>query len=319
MLIAGALFFALPPFFYPLVAEPYGLLALRFVHGTATAVFSPVAAAYVADLASANRGTRLGLFSAANDAGAALGPLAGGFILFWSASYDAVYLTVAALGILALVATLVLPAPAAAPHAPDEGSRAERFRRGLGEVLRTPPVLIAAGVEAAMYVGFGAFLGFLPLYAEAQGLNEAAVGAVLAAQVVVAIAAKPLTGRVSDRIGRKPVIVLGLIACAAALPLVFRSEALGPLLAWAALLGIGVALVTPATNALVADLVKAKRLGAAMGVFGTIWDVGEAAGPIAAGILIARLGYATTFDVLAAVTVVAALVFALTVRAPPAA
>jgi MFS family permease len=100
---------------------------------------------------------------------------------------------------------------------------------------------------------------------------------------------------------------------------VFRSEALGPLLAWAALLGIGVALVTPATNALVADLVKAKRLGAAMGVFGTIWDVGEAAGPIAAGILIARLGYATTFDVLAAVTVVAALVFALTVRAPPAA
>lgn len=82
MLIAGALFFALPPFFYPLIAEPYGLLALRFVHGTATAVFSPVAAAYVADLARAERGARLGTFSAANDAGAALGPLAGGAILF---------------------------------------------------------------------------------------------------------------------------------------------------------------------------------------------------------------------------------------------
>jgi len=319
MLIAGALFFALPPFFYPLIAEPYGLLALRFVHGTATAVFSPVAAAYVADLARAERGARLGTFSAANDAGAALGPLAGGAILFWSASYDAVYLTVAALGVLALAAAIALPAPPAAQAATGEdGSRAERFRRGLAEVLRTPPVLIAAAVEAAMYLGFGAFLGFLPLYAEAQGLNEAAIGAVLAAQVAVAIAAKPVTGRVSDRIGRKPVIVLGLIACAAALPLVFRSQGLGPLLAGAALLGIGVALVTPATNALVADLVKRHRLGAAMGVFGTIWDIGEAMGPIAAGFLLGRLGYATTFDVLAGVTLGAAFVFAVTVRTPSA-
>ena len=38
-----------------------------------------------------------------------------------------------------------------------------------------------------------------------------------------------------------------------------------------------------------------------MGVFGTIWDIGEAAGPMIAGFLIGGLGYAATFDVLAAV------------------
>ena len=39
-----------------------------------------------------------------------------------------------------------------------------------------------------------------------------------------------------------------------------------------------------------------------MGVFGTIWDVGEAAGPMIAGFLIGGLGYAGTFDVLAVIT-----------------
>jgi MFS family permease len=50
MLLLGAFFFAFPPFLYLLVEEPYTLLALRFVHGFATAIFSPVAAAAVADL-----------------------------------------------------------------------------------------------------------------------------------------------------------------------------------------------------------------------------------------------------------------------------
>src|ERR1043166_1578993 len=43
MMVLGAVFFAVPPFLYPFVHEPLSLLALRFVHGFATAVFSPVA------------------------------------------------------------------------------------------------------------------------------------------------------------------------------------------------------------------------------------------------------------------------------------
>src|SRR4030088_3644320 len=50
MMVLGALFFAVPPFLYPLVHDPWSLLALRFVHGFATAIFSPVASAYVASL-----------------------------------------------------------------------------------------------------------------------------------------------------------------------------------------------------------------------------------------------------------------------------
>jgi MFS family permease len=84
----------------------------------------------------------------------------------------------------------------------------------------------------------------------------------------------------------------------------------------APLLGLGIAAVTPVTNALIADLASARRLGAAMGVFGTIWDIGEAAGPIVAGFLIVSLGYASTFDTLALVIVAVGIAVVLLLQDP---
>jgi len=153
-----------------------------------------------------------------------------------------------------------------------------------------------------MYLGYGAFLGFLPIYAKNVGLNDAEIATVLGVQLLLAMVAKPIAGRLSDVVGRIPVIVTGLLLCATALPLVFRAENLTGFLLVTPVLGLGVGAVTPVTNALIADLASARNLGAAMGVFGTIWDIGEAAGPMIAGFLIGRLGYAATFDVLAAIT-----------------
>jgi MFS family permease len=167
-----------------------------------------------------------------------------------------------------------------------------------------------------MYLGYGAFLGFLPIYAKAVHLNDAEIALVLGSQLAVAMATKPVAGWSSDRIGRKPVIVAGLLSCAVALPLIFRAESFAALIAVAPLLGVGVAAVTPVTNALIADLVAARRLGAAMGVFGTVFDFGEAMGPILAGFLIGRIGYSSAFDVIAAATAVVAVALVALVRDP---
>ncbi len=319
MMVLGALFFAAPPFLYPFVHEPWSLLALRFVHGFATAIFSPVASAYVASLAETGRGARLGWFSSANDIGATGGPLIGGFVLYFTASYSLTYLLVGALGVLTLLFVLLLPdVDRPAREGKAFPARAADFRQGVAEVFRTPPIFVAAGIEAVMYLGYGAFIGFLPIYAKTIGLNDAEIAVVLGAQLVLAMAAKPISGRLSDRVGRIPVIVVGLLLCAAALPLIFRSESLAAFVLVAPLLGLGVGAVTPVTNALIADLASARRLGAAMGVFGTIWDIGEAAGPMIAGFLIGRLGYAATFDVLAAVTAAVTVGLMALVRDPAA-
>jgi MFS family permease len=317
MMVLGALFFAAPPFVYPFIQDAWSLLALRFVHGFATAIFSPVASAYVAGLAATGRGARLGWFSSANDTGATAGPLLGGFLLYFTASYAATYLAVGVLGVLTLIVVLLLPEPdAPPPQAKSLGARAAELRKGLGEVLRTPPIFLAAGIEAVMYLGYGAFLGFLPLYAKTAGLNDAQIAIVLGAQLVLAMAAKPVAGRLSDRVGRLPVIAAGLLFCAAALLLIFRSDSWTAFLLAAPILGLGVGAVTPVTNALIADIASSRNLGAAMGVFGTVWDIGEAAGPILAGFLIGRLGYASTFDIIAVLTAVVAVALVALVRDP---
>jgi len=320
MMVLGACFFALPPFLYPYVNDPWSLLSLRFVHGFATAIFSPVAAAYVASLAEHGRGARLGWYASANDIGASAGPMIGGFVLYFTASYPVTYSLVAVLGVVTLLVVLWLPDvdPPPAREQKSLAARAADFRQGMAEVLSAPPILIAAGIEAVMYFGYAAFLGFLPIYGKAVGLNDAEIAIVLGVQLTVAMVAKPVAGMLSDRFGRVPVIVVGLLLCAAALPLVFRCESFAAFAVVAPILGLGVGAVTPVTNALIADLASDKRLGAAMGVFGTVFDFGEAAGPIVAGFLIGSLGYAATFDVLAAATVAGTVVLLWLVRDPKA-
>src|SRR3989442_8760810 len=165
MMVLGALFFAAPPFLYPFVFDPWSLLALRFVHGFATAIFSPVASAYVASLAETGRGARLGWFSSANDIGATGGPLIGGFVLYFTASYSVTYLTVGVLGVLTLLAVLLLPdvERTAAPEAKTFAARAAEFRQGVAEVFKTPPIFVAAGIEAGMYPGYRAVFCFPPI------------------------------------------------------------------------------------------------------------------------------------------------------------
>ena len=73
----------------------------------------------------------------------------------------------------------------------------------------------------------------------------------------------------------------------------------------------GVAITTAATSAYITDITRRARYGAAHGVFGTIYDVGDALGPIAAGVLVAWLGYAHMFQVMAVVAIMMAVVFAI--------
>jgi MFS family permease len=317
IMLLGCVFFAGPPFLYPLVHSTGALLALRFLHGFSTAIFSPVASAFVADLSRRARGEKLGWFAAGNDLGATAGPLLGSLFLHFTSSYSMTYLAVGILGLLPLLLVLRLPGDESLQStASTLRERSRQFWSGIGEVLSNRAVLVASTMEAALYVGYGAFLGFFPPYAKGIGLNDAQIGFVMGAQFATTMLAKPLSGRFSDRLGRKPMILAGLFLCAVTLPAIPSLTSLWLLFPVSALFGLGVAIVTPSTTALVADLVKDARMGSAMGVFGTIWDSGEAAGPILAGFLIASLSYASAFGLIAAFMALMALLFLVAVKDP---
>jgi MFS family permease len=188
-------------------------------------------------------------------------------------------------------------------------------------------------------VGFSARLGYqmarppvLPRFAAELGAEAWLIGLIVGAStlgvllwvpLVMAMVGKPLAGRLSDRIGRKPVILVGLSLCIVMLPLMPLTPHVVGLLVEGAVFGLGMAILTPSTMALVTDLCKVGYYGAALDVFGTIWDIGGALGPILAGRVIdasdglqVSTAYLAAFSIVAVVLVAAGVIFSMTVQEP---
>lgn len=320
LLLLGLAFFALVPFAYSLVSSPEQLLAVRFFHGFATAIFGPVATATVASISGGQRGEKIGWYSLADNSGRTFGPFMGGALLFLTANnYHLIYLIAGVLGVLALLAgtRLSMEDGARGGSAAAVAEPWKKFTAGIREVTSSRDVVITSAMEAGQYLAVGALFTFLPLYAVSVGLNTGQIGAIFLAQGIVTMLARPYTGKFSDRSGRKRLIIGGMIVGAITLAIIPLTSSFYVLTLLGALFGLAVAIVTPSTMALVADLCRTERMGAAMGVFGTIWDVGEAAGPILAGMLIAwTASYFKSFLLIALLVLASALVFAVTVEEP---
>jgi MFS transporter, DHA1 family, multidrug resistance protein len=312
LLLFGAVVFALMPFTYLGIASLATLVGLRFLHGSATAVFGPVASATISELAPAGRrATWLGTYSTFQGAGQALGPVLAGYLIA-SRRYDMAFL---------LAGTFALAAPFLVTRLPSMSSTASdsrplhQFGTAILEVGRHPLILMTSLAQAAQFVLNGTLNAFLPLFArDTLGLSPSALGWLFALQTVTTLATRPLIGMLSDRIGRRGVIVAGLTSCSAAVLLVSVAQGVADLVIAILLYAVGVAVTTAATSAFITDLSRRARYGTAHGVFGTIYDIGDALGPITAGVLVARVGYGRMFQVMAAVALSVAAAFFISSR-----
>ena len=316
LLLLGTIVFATMPVTYIGIASLGGLVALRFVHGAATAIFGPVASASLSDLAPPERrATWLSTYSTVQGAGQALGPVIAGYAIACG-RYDLAFI---AAGILAL-GTPFLAARWPrdwSPAAPASPRRLHQFTSGITEVCRQPLILMTSLAQGAQFVLNGTLNAFLPLFAlDLVGVGPSTLGWLFALQTATTLVVRPLIGMLSDRTGRRGVIVAGLMVCSIAVLLV--SLANTPLVLVAAILvyAAGVAVTTSATSALITDLPKRTRYGAAHGVFGTIYDVGDALGPILAGVLVATVGYRPMFQAMAGIALTASLAFYVVSRSP---
>jgi MFS family permease len=308
LLVAGALVFATLPFTYLLASTLLVVILLRFVHGAATAIFGPVASAGLSDIAPpASRGTWLATYSTVQGAGQALGPVIAGYFIA-AGRFDLAFV---AAGIIGLTAPLIIAGwrgRRSATHRPSW----QEFARGVGEIGRDRLVLATSGAQAAQFVLNGTLNAFVPLYGrEVLGLTGAELGWLFGLQTVTTLAVRPVIGFVSDRAGRRWVIVTGLTVCGSAVLSISFATSLAltgvAILTYAA----GVATTTAATSAFITDVTRRHRYGAAHGVFGTIYDIGDALGPISAGFLVAAVGYAPMFQIMSAVALLTAVAFAL--------
>jgi MFS family permease len=303
-LIGGGLVFALMPFAYLGVATLGALAALRFAHGSATAIFNPVVSASISDIAPpARRATWLSVMATVQGIGQALAPLVAGWLIA-QGDYDVAFIVAGLIGLA--VPVIAFGWPSAPPRA--RADRWLQFRSGIGAVARDRVILATSLAQAAQLAVSGAFTAFLPLYAmEVRGLNAVETGALFSLYALTGIVVRPIAGSASDRFGRRPIIAGGLIACGVALALLPAASSWHALAAVATAGAGGVAMTSAATSALITDRSRQSQYGAAHGVFGTIYDAGEAMGPIVAGVLVGRLGYSLMFEVAAGVSLLTAL------------
>ncbi len=316
VLLASVFVFASAPFLYLLVFRPWQLVAVRIYHGLATAILGPVALAAVADTFESKRGESMAWYSSATMVGRFLAPTIGGLLIFGQ-DFRWVYLGCGVAGVLALLLATHLPLPRqsrATATAPTLKGAWRRLRQQASYVLKHRGILMTSFVEAAQYFAFGFLEVYLPLQLATGGWKAWQIGPLFTLQVLVTALTKPIMGRLTDRLGRRTLIVSGLILGAVGLMLVSTAESYLLLTPGVGLFGLGMAAVTAATAALVTDLAQQNAYGAATGVLSSIMDVGHSAGPMLGGLLVGALGYSTAFAGVGAMLLATALIFSVASR-----
>jgi MFS family permease len=144
--------------------------------------------------------------------------------------------------------------------------------------------------------------GLFPLFFAAQGLSIQEIGVLASVYPAVWGVCQMWTGALSDRVGRKWLIVAGMFIQSGALLAMSSVHGFGRWIATAVSLGIGTALVYPTLLAVVGDVAHPKWRGSAVGFYRFWRDIGYAAGALVAGALADAVGMRAAIVAIGALT-----------------
>ena len=150
------------------------------------------------------------------------------------------------------------------------------------ETKRALPILFL--VMFLVMIGFGIIIPVLPFYAEEMGASPTQLGLLMAVYSMMQLIFAPFWGKLSDRIGRKPIMMIGIAglslsffmqAMATELWMLFAARIIGGLLSSANM---------PTAMAYVADITTPENRGKGMGIVGAAVGLGFVFGPAIGGI-----------------------------------
>lgn len=133
-------------------------------------------------------------------------------------------------------------------------------------------------------VGFGIIIPLLPFYAEAYGANAFTIGLLGAVYSLMQFLFSPLWGRWSDRIGRRPIILTGLLGSSLSYITLAEAESLALIFVARVIGGIAGANI-PTAQAYIADVTTPEDRAKGMGLVGVAFGLGFVLGPAIGGTL----------------------------------
>jgi MFS transporter, DHA1 family, multidrug resistance protein len=146
-------------------------------------------------------------------------------------------------------------------------------------------IYILAFSLLVVMLGFGIVIPILPFYVEHLGAGGTELGLLVASYAVMRLICGPIWGSLSDRIGRKPVLMVGVFGYGITMILFGLATELWMLFVFRALSGILSSATSPTTMAYIGDSTPEQERGRGMGILGAAVGVGTIFGPGLGGLL----------------------------------
>jgi MFS family permease len=281
VLVGGAAVMAAAIAAFPLASNVVSLAVLRFIQGAGEAAFYVAAATAVTDLVPASRrGQAVSYFSGALYGGIALGPLVGEWVL-GDGGYSRVWVLAAGLGAVAAVLSLGLR----------EGPRP--VRSGPRPRLVHPAGLMPGSAFGLGTFGYAAFAAFMPLYAPSLGLKGSAP--VFGLYAGLTLLGRLFGARIPDRLGPSTTARAGLVTMAVGMAILGTWHTIPGLWTGTAVFAAGNAFMFPALLSLALDAAPEGERAAVVGTVVAFFDLGQGAGALLLGPLVAVSGYTGPF------------------------
>lgn len=261
---------------YPQLAFVHGFLALRFFHGFSTGFKPTGTSAYVADIVpDGRRGEAMGTLGICFSIGASASPPLGSWL---TKAYDinAMFYASAILAVLSMAILANLAETLRHKHT---------FRFSLLKVGREdifdPLSIPAAIVMIFCYISYGVILTLVPDLSDRLGVENR--GTFFTIFTLASVSTRFFAGRVSDRLGRVPVLKASAILIAIAMLAFALAETKTMLYVASVIFGLGNGVFSPAINAWTVDLGDPGRKGRALATMYISLEIAIGGGALIAG------------------------------------
>ncbi|MCP1387370.1 MFS transporter [Corynebacterium sp. TA-R-1] len=305
--ITGLLIVAIGTFFVAFAQAYWHILALRFFAGFGSTMFTLSAQALIVRVTPPSiRGRANAIYATAFLLGNIFGPIIGAALSFLGYRIPfAVYGLGVALAAL-IVWLLTNPKPGAQPLPPTKP--AMQFTQAWR--LPTYKSLLAVAFVSG-FVNMGARVAVVPLFAASVFEHGAAAsGLALTAYAVGTAIILQFSGRLADKLGRRPMIAMGLGTIALFTAILGFSTSFWPLMIISAFAGVGAGLMGPAMQAVLADIIGNDRSGGkVLSTYQMTMDAGQILAPVVVGWVAQVAGFAAAFGVCGALAAVALAVW----------
>jgi MFS family permease len=285
------------------------LLACIALVGFGNSLWHPTAIPTLAQRYPQRKGLVLSLHGMGGNVGDAIAPLVIGAALAFFSWRQVVVLNVApGLIVAALILVFLGSIRLGTKRAPGESQSLRDYARGLRELLRNRSLVMLSTGSAFRTMTQTALLTFLPVYlAHDMGYSPAWVGACLFVLQAAGFAAAPVAGHLSDRMGRKHILIGSMLSSGAVLLLMALAGGSPLFIALVAVLGFFLYATRPVIQAWLLETTPRNMGGSSIGILFGAQAAGGALGPLLGGIAADRYGLLAAFYLFAAMIVVANL------------